>query len=192
MKQFSKLTLLVLALGLVAVVLSPIPAHLTAAWATTPTSTQPSANTTVADTCLAQVSNGGAFCFLTPIPVPKGLAMQIDYVSITVSLAPVGSNLLGASLGYAPTACVEEFTPGIPVVGPCSTTVAVQPPCSLLGTNPSPTPPILPFSNYVCSGPVTLYASQENESPFVFVSSTATSGEVFATISGHYIKNPGD
>jgi hypothetical protein len=191
MKRFGKLMLLVLALGLPAVILSPIPAHLTAAWATTPPA-PPSANTTVAATCLAQVSNGGAFCFPPAIPVPNGLAMQIDYVSITVSLSPVGSNLLGASLGYLPTACVEQTMPGLGVIGPCQASVSVQPPCSLIGTNPSPTPPILPFSNYVCSGPVTLYASQGNQSPFAFVSSTATSGEVFVTISGHYIKNPGD
>jgi hypothetical protein len=192
MKQFGKLMLLVLALGLLAVVLSPIPAHLTTAQATTPPAPPPSANTTVAETCLAQVGNGGALCFPPAIPVPNGLAMQIDYVSLTVSLSPVGSNLLGASLGYQPTACVNQTMPGLGVVGPCQVSVNVQPPCSLIGTNPSPTPPILPFSNYVCSGPVTLYASQGNQSPYVSVSSTATSGEVFATISGHYIKNPGD
>lgn len=192
MKHFGRLMLLVLALGFVTVVLSSMPAHLRAAGATSPTPTLPSVNTTVAETCLAQVSGGGAFCFPPAAPIPAGLALQIDYVSMTVSLSPVGSNLLGASLGYLPTACVLQPSTGIGVVGPCQTTVAVQPPCSLIGTNSSPTPPILPYSNYVCSGPVTVYASQGNQSPFVFVSSTATSGEVFATISGHYIKSPED
>ena len=191
MKRFGKLMLLVLALGLPAVIFVP---HTRASNGSLGDHAPraPIRKHDGRSNMLGPGQQRRGVLLSTAIPVPNGLAMQIDYVSITVSLSPVGSNLLGASLGYLPTACVEQTMPGLGVIGPCQASVSVQPPCSLIGTNPSPTPPILPFSNYVCSGPVTLYASQGNQSPFAFVSSTATSGEVFVTISGHYIKNPGD
>jgi hypothetical protein len=181
MKRFSKWMLLVLGLGLLAVVLPPIPAHQTQASATpTPTVNAP---VTLACTGRDVGENNTASCAFGPIPtIPQGLALQIDYISIQAQLSPLGSTPYQTSFDYQPAAC--ETING-KTSCPGTTDVTIWPTLTLTGTSTDGTTDF-----YAWSAPVVLYLSA---APIIYITTNASVvDQLNATATGHYIAIPKD